>query len=366
MSAVCKLTFALFGFLLINILHIYSLPAESELRFVIVVYRHGDRTPLETFPKDKYNESYWPSGWGQLTNIGKEQQYELGKWLRQRYNGFLPEEYNERDFHAESTDFSRTLMSAYSNLAGLYEPVGKDIWKKNIPWQPIPVHFTSVHLDYSGEDGNSCDKYNALRKELYSSEEVLTKAQRYSEIFKNLSLLSGSDISPTGFRSAGFIYYTFFIEETHSLELPSWAYDYYPDPLEDVYHYSFQLAAFNIPMRRIKCGPFLKEILNRIDEKINGSLTAKMWQYSTHDNILVDLMQCLDLFEGKVPPYAGALILELHQQKSKYFVEILYRKNQILKRMAIPGCNTHCPLNVLKELVSPVIPYDKEEECRVW
>lgn len=31
-------------------------------------------------------------------------------------------------------------MSAESNLAGLYEPVGDDVWSEQIKWQPIPVH----------------------------------------------------------------------------------------------------------------------------------------------------------------------------------------------------------------------------------
>lgn len=31
-------------------------------------------------------------------------------------------------------------MSAESDLAGLYEPVGDDVWNEQIKWQPIPIH----------------------------------------------------------------------------------------------------------------------------------------------------------------------------------------------------------------------------------
>ena len=33
------------------------------------VFRHGDRSPVGTFPNDKYNESDWPQGYGQLSVV---------------------------------------------------------------------------------------------------------------------------------------------------------------------------------------------------------------------------------------------------------------------------------------------------------
>lgn len=53
----------------------------------------------------------------------------LGEWLRKRYidTGFLSETFNENEIYIESSDtnrysisISRTLMSAYSNLIGMY------------------------------------------------------------------------------------------------------------------------------------------------------------------------------------------------------------------------------------------------------
>lgn len=33
-------------------------------------FRHGARTPADTYPNDKYlNETFFPYGWGQLTNV---------------------------------------------------------------------------------------------------------------------------------------------------------------------------------------------------------------------------------------------------------------------------------------------------------
>jgi len=40
----------------------------------------------------------------------------------------------------QSTDWDRTLMSAYSNLAGMFPPEGSQVWNEKFLWQPIPVH----------------------------------------------------------------------------------------------------------------------------------------------------------------------------------------------------------------------------------
>lgn len=55
--------------------------------------------------------------------------------------------YNVNDIHVQSTDVDRTLMSAYCNLAGLYEPKENLNWNPNILWNPIPVHTIPESLD---------------------------------------------------------------------------------------------------------------------------------------------------------------------------------------------------------------------------
>jgi lysosomal acid phosphatase len=81
------------------------------------------------------------------SQTGKQQHYALGQWLRNRYESILPEKYSRDVIYIRSTDVDRKLMSAESNLAGMFPPVGDQVWNEDIHWQPIPVHTVPEKLD---------------------------------------------------------------------------------------------------------------------------------------------------------------------------------------------------------------------------
>lgn len=42
------------------------------------MFRHGERNILDTYPNDPYDdESYWPEGYGQLTNVRANHIYQF-------------------------------------------------------------------------------------------------------------------------------------------------------------------------------------------------------------------------------------------------------------------------------------------------
>lgn len=114
---------------------------DSTLRFVHAIWRHGDRSPIrQMYPgESSSSEDRWPQGFGELSVKGMQQHYQLGRYLRNRYDGFVSQKYSQFQIHATSSGYNRTLMSACANLAGFYE-TDSTIFHSNLSWFPIPVH----------------------------------------------------------------------------------------------------------------------------------------------------------------------------------------------------------------------------------
>ncbi len=81
-----------------------------------------------------------------MTIAGIEQHHRLGEFIRQRYDSLLNSNYNSSEIVVRSTDVDRTLMSAQSNLVGLYPVV--NLTTDKVPIQPIPIHTVSINSDF--------------------------------------------------------------------------------------------------------------------------------------------------------------------------------------------------------------------------
>ncbi|KAG8572771.1 hypothetical protein GDO81_012157 [Engystomops pustulosus] len=101
-----------FFFLTLYFLVLGQIKAEKKLKFAVMVFRHGDRSPTYTYPKDKYQEDSWPDGFGQLTEL-------LAMPLKNcpRYNQLQIETYTSKEFRSLLEPY-KDLINSLPNITG--------------------------------------------------------------------------------------------------------------------------------------------------------------------------------------------------------------------------------------------------------
>uniref|UniRef100_A0A8D0BFG0 Lysosomal acid phosphatase n=1 Tax=Salvator merianae TaxID=96440 RepID=A0A8D0BFG0_SALMN len=342
-----------------------------SLRFVTLLYRHGDRSPVKAYPRDPYQESAWPQGFGQLSQEGMEQQWELGRALRRRYNGFLNSSYNRQEIFIRSTDFDRTLMSAEANLAGLYPPEGHQVFNPNISWQPIPVHTVPNSVEQLLKFPlTPCPRYEQLQNETRQTAEYVNKTIQNMQFLEMVANMTG--MPEVSLESVWSIYDTLFCEKTHKMQLPDWVTPQVMALLKQLKDFSFEFL-FGIHKQvqkaRLQGGVLLSQIRKTLVLATNASAPHfKMLMYSAHDTTLVALQMALDVYNGRQAPYASCHIFELYQDDDGNFsVEMFYRNDSSKEPypLQLPNCEQRCPLVKFLQLTEPVISPDWKKECQV-
>ncbi|KAL2734139.1 prostatic acid phosphatase-like [Vespula squamosa] len=333
--------------------------------FANVLYRHGDRTPIEPYPTDPYkNESLWPVPYGQLTNLGKNQHLHMGQWLRNRYSHLLSDLYSPYDIYIQSTDVDRTLMSAEANLAGLYPPKENQIWS-TINWMPIPVHTIPESEDNILLGKKYCQRYNFELDKVLKSPEIKKINQKNKHLYDYLTKKTG--MSVTSLKDVDHIYDTLYIEKLYNKTLPEWTKIVFPDKLKPLAAKSFTINAYNKILQRLKMGLLFREMIDHMEKKSRNALIPdrKVWIYSAHDETVANMLMTLNLFDPHCPPYTATILIELRiNSKKEYFVTISYKNTtEGPNLLTLPGCNTLCPLNKFIQLTKDVIPEDWHKEC---
>ncbi|XP_055849783.1 prostatic acid phosphatase [Episyrphus balteatus] len=342
---------------------------KGKLVFAHILFRHGDRTPVEPYPSDPWSDvNDWPTGWGQLTNTGKRQHHALGQWLRKRYDSILNQTYSKDDIYIRATDVDRTLMSALSNLAGLYPPVGNDVWDNSISWQPIPIHTVPENQDNILAGKKSCPAYEYAYSAMKNSPEFQKYDEQYTYLYEYLTKWTGRTVD--SLESVQRINNTLFIEGLYNKTLPDWTKKIYPSKdMTFISDFSFALFTYTRPMARLKTGPLIHEILKRFSDKASNKLkpNRSVWIYSAHDTTVANVLNTLKLFEYHSPPYAACVMLELRiDDQKKPYVSIFYKNTpDEPKPLEIPGCGTSCPLDRMYELYKDILPEDWTSECKL-
>lgn len=340
-------------------------PDLDGLQQVHLLFRHGDRTPISAFPTDPNRDYPWPGGWGQLTVRGMQRHFQLGQWLRQRYEGFLSEKYDRAEIVVRSTDTDRTLMSALSNLAGLYPPHAEQTWNPDLAWQPIPVHTVPQEEDYLLSSHADCPRFTQLQEEIEDGAWMKNIYEKNQELFEFISNKSGSQI--TDIVKLDYVYDCLLIEADNNLTLPDWTESIFPDgKFKELRDLSFTVDTLTDELKRLKGGPLVKEMIQHFDEVKQKKTEMKVYMYSAHDTTVAPLLHTLNVFNSLAPPYASLVLVEL-LDRDGLRVKLSYHNESGHQpySLTLPGCEELCPLERFRSLTAQFVPADILAECGV-
>ncbi|XP_034106762.1 prostatic acid phosphatase [Drosophila albomicans] len=345
---------------------------NSTLELVHIVFRHGIRTPVDTFPRDPYvKDNFKPTGWGHVTNRGKKELFDMGRWLHRRYGDFMGPFYRPDRLHAQATASPRALMSLQTTLASMFEPRGTAMeWNRQLNWQPIPIVSEPLEQDSLLLVRTPCPRYFEARDEVFKLPEVIAEQAPFADMLSELSNLTGMPMRNA--EDVNSLYITLLAEQEFGYKLPVWAKDYFPKRMQFLAEQSYVYNAYTPEMQKIKGGPFLRKMYDEMLAKEAGTLRPKdrgMFIYTGHDWTVGNILSALGIWKRQMPRFAVMAIFETHQnrQTGEYYVEIFLRNDEFgcLEQLKLADCELQCPLHRLIELSEAVLPNEPlEQRCR--
>ncbi|KAI6181298.1 Histidine phosphatase superfamily, clade-2-containing protein [Aphelenchoides besseyi] len=341
----------------------------DTLIHVHVIFRHGDRTPWLLMPSDLENAlESWPEGLGELTQLGIEQQFQLGRILRHRYDHWLPQDYHSTLLYVQSSDRNRTLMSAQANMAGLF-PV-----RSNLPVYPIPIHTKAFENDRIFNDRVVCPVAEEEERLVYKSTAYTEQAKKFAQLLQLLGESSGFGTVPLAYSDVWKVYDSLFAQFSHpdTHKMPRWVTQKLFTELSRAYDLSANGLYASNKLVRLRGGPILEDVVNRMDRKINDGSDVKdqrLYIYSGHDTTIGSFLATLSIIPQVFPGYAFAVMIELHKQPDgRHVVRLFYRNNTLtddIFELEIPGCQQSCSFDHIKEIATKMVPKDWIKECGI-
>uniref|UniRef100_A0A1B6H042 acid phosphatase n=1 Tax=Cuerna arida TaxID=1464854 RepID=A0A1B6H042_9HEMI len=352
--------------------------STATLQFLIVVSRHGNRPPLDSFPTwshPKNHTDVWPYGPDSLTKLGRIKTYRLGAKLRALYDGFLDHFYYPKDFIMYSTLTDRTLQSAEDILAGLFPPVGFQVWNSNLTWQPIPIYPTYVEGTHLWDDSiTTCPTFYAAKIKSLSQFD-LDNAANISTLMTYLQNYTGIPAVPGTHNGLYKVWDTFVSAENQGLSLPVWSTPVYPEPMSTLVKKLFVASVIGTDnMIRLFQGRLFQEMMSLMEAKVENSATPdrSMVHYSGHDTSLMGLQAILGMPQAynTFVKTGSAMIFELlkNVDTSTYYVQVLYIDGNSADMkpvvLDIPSCSSPCDFNTLRSITAKYYNItDYTQEC---
>uniref|UniRef100_A0A915PR11 acid phosphatase n=1 Tax=Setaria digitata TaxID=48799 RepID=A0A915PR11_9BILA len=379
---------------------------KLKLLFVYAIWRHGDRAPLRIYPTNPCNESFWPNGLGELTEIGVQQLLELGKRFHEEYINCDPPLMSKnsysRQIYIRSTGVNRTIRSAEAFLKGIFpsrisekDSSGQVIQSSSSrSLNPIiPIHTTKLENDYIGNPFYRCLRAEHLEANGFRSTNFHNMTLRQKHLLDHLSKMTGYENLQLDERFNS-ILDTLIVERFHKFNETDWFTKKTEHEMRllrtAILKYRFGTASYygsNRELTRLRSGAILRSVFSVLREKwsclnddsINCAWynNLKFYGSSAHDMTLIALLILIapdeDIIDIYNPQYGATVIFELYSYKKKPYIKVLYSKKHSEKPIAVTilttGCpqfSHFCPLQKFIAANKPYIPQNLQQECHQY
>ncbi|BGP02495.1 hypothetical protein RTG_02538 [Rhodotorula toruloides ATCC 204091] len=257
--------------------------------------------------------------WGELTDLGRRSTLELGARLRSLYVdqlNFLPPTFtlsNSSVASFRSTNMPRTIESLHQIVEGL--------WGKEKREEGAKVEY--LIRGWQDEDlypNTSCKRLRALDS---ASIAAATKEQApvLAALDSVLEPVVGAPLRIDSSPRASGVLDTVLVCRAHGIKLPKEL----EDPktlrlLEGAICHEWFDGYKNIEFRKLAMGRLLSSLRQTLEAKANDPLEkvekTRLAVYSCHDTSIAGILNALDAFDNRWPPFTSHVAVELFRSAS--------------------------------------------------
>ncbi|XP_060090429.1 lysophosphatidic acid phosphatase type 6 [Heteronotia binoei] len=355
---------------------------QLQLKLVLVLFRHGARTPLRAIPdveqvewnptlleipaeteldysvtdlaggpqpyspyEDQYRNVVLKGGViaGQLTRVGMQQMFALGERLRKRYIediAFLSPSFKPSEVFVRSTNIFRNLESTRCLLAGLFQQQKEG---------PITIVTDESKSEVLYPNPESCQR---LKQKSRKRMATVCLQPGISNDLKTIKEKVGINSE----KQVDFFVLldNMFAEQAHNLPSCPLLKNFLQIIEQRAIDSLLYVTEYNLrETLQMSVGPLLYELQKNIREAIEPSSAnikaRKLILYAVHDVTLLPLLMALGSFNYKWPPYASDVTLELYQHTKGWLIRLSYNGEELTARDCRAGL---CPLEDFLNAIS--------------
>lgn len=335
---------------------------EKELILLLEVTRHGARTPYGS--GSELINTTWPTGQGELTNSGERQHFLQGAKIRKKYIDelkFLPETFDPRQSYIRSTDYNRTIMSAYSQMLGLY-PLGNgpnfdsnarrraavppfelssgasafvsrsEVLEYN--YSPFPIHVQPKGTDYMlrGYNTQLWPIIEELKEKSFDEAHEKTKDE-LAPLYSDMLTIWKIPADKLTLDKATPFLDAYEMSRMDNLAIDNELSDKARNLVSKYFYYAFYDGIFGNPMvAKLTATTFLNYVIDNFKAKIdahrNSSDVSEFHKnirhiyFSAHDTTIAGFLSAIEQqhTQKSYPPLANLNLIELYKKGNKYYL----------------------------------------------